>query len=227
MSAVRKSLKVKRVLLLSAVTGLLGVAVLFAHREAGAGVFASQHLDPGFFAETGADGLACARCHNDYPLITISELGDPGFTIDDCGGNMGRQCAGLFTNGYVPGQLYQMRAIISYSGMSSWGFDLWVTDDTGATAGTLNGQTYRSATHTRVQGGITVRAVGNEGAGYRHNGVYDGPVGWRFSWRAPDTDIGPVHFFAEGTAANRDRTPRGDYSYYLDDIVVYPAAVSQ
>jgi len=226
MSAVRKALNAKRVLLLSVVAGLLGVAALYAHREAVAGVFASQHLDPGFFAETGADGLACARCHNDYPLIHISELGGD-FTIDDCGGGMGRQCAGLFVDGYVPGQLYQMRAIISYPGMSSWGFDLWVTDETGATAGTLGGQQYRSATHNRVQGGIVVRAVGNEGAGYRHNGVYDGPVGWRFSWRAPDANIGPVHFFAEGTAANRDRTPRGDYSYYLDDIVVYAAADSR
>ena len=103
MSAERKSLDVKRVLLLSVVAGLLGVAALSAHREAGAAVFASQHLDPDFFAETGPGGLSCARCHNDYPLITISELGDPGFTIDDCGGNMGRQCAGLFTDGYVPG----------------------------------------------------------------------------------------------------------------------------
>jgi len=223
MSAVRKALNVKRVLLVSVVAALLGVAALYAHREAGAAVFASQHLDPDFFAETGADGLACARCHNDYPLIRISELGGD-FTIDDCGGGMGRQCAGLFVDGYVPGQLYQMRAIISYPGMSSWGFDLWVTDETGATAGTLGGQQFRSATHNRVQDGITVRAVGNEGAGYRHNGVYDGPVGWRFSWRAPDTDIGPVSFFAEGTAADRDRTPHGDYSYYLNGIVVNPVS---
>ena len=223
MSALRKALDVKRVLLLSVVAGLLGGSALYAYREAGAAVPASQHLDPDFFAETGADGLACARCHNDYPLIRISELGGD-FTIDDCGGGMGRQCAGLFTDGYVPGQLYQMRAIISYPGMSSWGFDLWVRDEKGASAGNLGGQQFRSATHNRVQDGIMVRAVGNEGVGYRHNGVYDGPVGWRFSWQAPVANIGPVRFFAEGTAANRDRTPRGDYSYFLDGYVVNPAA---
>lgn len=224
MAGMQESLGARGVLLFSVVAGLLVTsASLFAHREAGAAVAASQHMNPDFFAETGVDGLACARCHNDYPLITISELGD-AFTIDDCGGNMGRQCAGLFTDGYVPGQTYQMRAIISYPGMSSWGFDLWVRDEKGATAGTLGGRQFRSATHNRVQDGMTVRAVGNEGVGYRHNGVYDGPVGWRFSWQAPDANIGPVRFFAEGTAANRDRTPRGDYSYYLDGIVVNPAA---
>jgi len=71
---------------------------------------------------------------------------------------------------------------------------------------------------------MTVGAVGDEGVRYRQNGRYDGPVGWRFAWRAPATDIGPVQFFAEGTAADRDRTPRGDYSYYLNGIVVNAAS---
>src|SRR5258707_1278617 len=52
------------------------------------------HRDPGFFAKTGVAGLSCARCHNDFPLIVVSELGGD-FTIDDCAGGMGRQCAGL------------------------------------------------------------------------------------------------------------------------------------
>lgn len=181
-----------------------------------------MHRDPAFFAQTGVTGLSCARCHNDFPLIVVSDLGGD-FTIDDCGGGMGRQCAGLFTDGYTPGRTYQMRAIISYPGMSSWGFDLWVIDENGATAGTLIAQRFRTATHTRTQDGVVVGAVGDEGVGFRQNGRYDGPVGWRFAWRAPATDIGPVRFFAEGTAANRDRTPRGDYSYYLDGIVVNPA----
>jgi hypothetical protein len=187
------------------------------------GLPSDLHRDPAFFAETGVAGLSCARCHNDFKLIVVSELGGD-FTIDDCAGGMGRQCAGLFTDGYTPGQTYQMRAIIAYPGMSSWGFDLWVRDENGATAGTLTGQRFRSATHTRTQDGMLVGAVGNEGVGFRQNGRLDGPVGWRFTWRAPATDIGPVRFFAEGTAANRDRTPRGDYSYYLDGIVVNPAA---
>lgn len=185
--------------------------------------FASfDHMDPAIFAETGATGLACARCHNDFPLIELSELGG-NLTIDDCGGDMGRQCSDLFTRGYTPGQTYQMRAIISHPEMSSWGFDLWVTNENGETAGTLTGRRNRSATHNRTQDGIVVGAVGNEGVGYRHNGRYDGPVGWRFSWTAPDTNIGPIKFFAEGTAANRDHTPRGDYSYFLNGIVVNPA----
>jgi hypothetical protein len=66
---------------------------------------------------------------------------------------------------YTPGRTYQMRAIISYPGMSSWGFDLWVVDQNGATAGTLIARQNRSATHTRNQGGITVPAVGDEGVG--------------------------------------------------------------
>jgi hypothetical protein len=183
----------------------------------------AEHQNPAFFAGAGVGDLTCARCHNDFPLIVVSELGGP-FTIDDCGGNMGRECAGLFTDGYIPGRTYQMRAIISYPGMSSWGFDLWVVDGKGATAGTLSGQPFRSATHTRIQNGMVVAAVGDEGVRYRQNGRYDGPVGWRFSWRAPDTDIGPVSFFAEGTAADRDRTPHGDYSYYLNGIMVNPVS---
>jgi hypothetical protein len=92
----------------------------------------------------------------------------------------------------------------------------------GATAGTLAGFPNRTTTHTRIHDGMVIGSVWNEGLRYRHNGRYDGPVGWRFSWRAPATNIGPVRFYAEGTAADRDRTPHGDYSYYLDGIVVNP-----
>ena len=223
MIGIRKSSLVVRILLVASAGVTTAAMVSLAQSELADEEGPDKHRDPAFFAETGVTGLACARCHNDSPLIVVSELGGD-FTIDDCGGNMGRQCAGLFIDGYTPGQTYQMRAIIAYPGMSSWGFDLWVTDENGASAGTLTGQRFRSATHTRTQDGIVVGAVGSEGVGYRHNGRYDGPVGWRFGWRAPDTDIGPVRFFAEGTAANRDRTPRGDYSYFLNGIVVNPAA---
>ncbi len=223
MTGIHQSRAVRTFLFLVFLVGLASVAVAsFNRADPAVAVASSNHKDPAFFAETGVSGLSCARCHNDFPLIVVSELGGD-FTIDDCGGNMGRQCAGLFTDGYTPGQTYQMRAIIAYPGMSSWGFDLWVRDENGATAGTLAGRQFRSATHNRTQDGMVVLAVGNEGVGFRQNGRYDGPVGWRFSWRAPDTNIGPVRFFAEGTAANRDRTPRGDYSYYLDGIVVNPA----
>ena len=227
MAPVRRSWGVGSVLVLLFLAGLTGATVasmtLIDGIEPQPEPALSRHRDPAFFAETGVAGLSCARCHNDFPLIVLSELGGD-FTIDDCAPGMGRQCAGLFTDGYTPGQTYQMRAIIAYPGMSSWGFDLWVRDENGATAGTLTGQRFRSATHTRTQDGMLVGAVGNEGVGFRQNGRLDGPVGWRFTWRAPATDIGPVRFFAEGTAANRDRTPRGDYSYYLDGIVVNPAA---
>jgi len=206
---------------------LVGVASIAAapstRRDEAGTARSSDHQDPAFFAPAGVADLTCGRCHNDYPLIIVNELGGP-FTIDDCGGNQGSQCGGLFTDGYTPGRTYQMRAIISYPGMSSWGFDLWVIDQKGATAGTLIAQPNRTATHPRNQGGMTVGAVGDEGVRYRQNGRYDGPVGWRFAWRAPDTDIGPVQFFAEGTAADRDRTPRGDYSYYLNGIVVNAAS---
>ena len=224
MARIHRSSVARSFLFLLVLAGLVSVAMAsLAQPNQSAAGKSSNHMDPAFFAETGPSGLSCARCHNDFPLIVVSELGGD-FTIDDCGGNMGRQCAGLFTDGYTPGRTYQMRAIIAYPGMSSWGFDLWVRDGKGATAGTLTGQRFRSTAHTRTQDGMVVGAVGSEGAGYRHNGRADGPVGWRFSWRAPDTNIGPVRFFAEGTAADRDRTPRGDYSYYLDGIVVNPVS---
>jgi hypothetical protein len=186
-----------------------------------------EHGEPAPFegAGPGGLGLTCAVCHNDYPLIVVKELGGD-FTIDDCGGNMGSNCSDLFTKGYVPGRTYQMRAIIQspggIPGLSSWGFEVWVRDSKGATAGTLAGFPNRTTTHTRTHDGMVIASVWNEGVRYRHNGRYDGPVGWRFSWRAPATDIGPVRFFAEGTAADRDRTPHGDYSYYLDGIVINP-----
>jgi hypothetical protein len=223
-ASIDKSRAVRIALFLFLVASLGSVAVAsLARSDPTPGQLSSAHRDPAFFAETGVSGLSCARCHSDYPLIVVSELGG-AFTIDDCGGNMGQVCGGLFTDGYTPGRTYQMRAIIAYKGMSSWGFDLWVVDKNGASAGTLSGQQFRSATHTRTQDGIVVSAVGDEGVGHRQNGRFDGPVGWRFRWRAPDTDIGPVRFFAEGTAADRDRTPRGDYSYYLNGIEVPAAA---
>lgn len=190
---------------------------------AGAALASFDHRDPYVFGETGVQGLSCARCHvNEYPLTVLTELGG-NLTIDDCGGEMGTQCSDLFRRGYTPGQTYQMRILIQHPEMSSWGFDLWVRDADGATAGQLGGFRNRSATHNRTQDGIVVLAVGNESLGYRQNGRYDGPVGWRFTWTAPQTNIGPVKFFAEGTAANRDHTRFGDYSYYLDGITINPA----
>ena len=224
MKSIQTSSAARNFLFAFLLVGAASVAIASLGRSDPApGQSSSAHQDPAFFAETGVSGLSCARCHADYQLIVVSELGGD-FTIDDCGGNMGRQCAGLFVNGYTPGQTYQMRAIIAHKGMSSWGFDLWVVDKNGNTAGTLSGQQFRSATHTRTQDGIVVSAVGDEGVGHRQNGRFDGPVGWRFRWRAPDTDIGPVRFFAEGTAADRDRTVHGDYSYFLNGIEVSAAA---
>ena len=126
----------------------------------------------------------------------------------------------LFKNGYVPGRTYNLRAIIAQPDMTSWGFDAYVVDANGATAGQVDGFTNPARTRTFNFGGV--RRVTNEGI-FRHEDEPDGPVGWRFSWTAPATNIGPVTFFGEGIAANGDHTQNGDYRYVLDGIVVPPA----
>jgi hypothetical protein len=181
--------------------------------DAGSAVF--DHSDPDMFAN-GPGNTACVRCHSDSPLTVYSDFHGEHFYLDD------RDGSELFKNGYYePGRTYQLRAIIQDTDMSTWGFECRVIGEDGATAGTLAGFPNRTTTYTSTQGGRAVTAVGNERLRYRHNGRYDGPVGWRFSWTAPRE--GEVRFFVEGIAGNRDRTPFGDHSYYVDGVKVNPA----
>jgi hypothetical protein len=174
--------------------------------------FDNANPDP---SPTGvAPVLFCANCHRDFPINAGYDLGGD-FYIDE------RDGIDLFKNGYVPGRTYNLRAIIAQPEMTSWGFDAWVVDANGATAGRVDGFPER----TIVFNAGGVRRVTNEIPlmPFRHEDEPEGPVGWRFSWTAPATNIGPVTFFGEGIAANGDHRQTGDYRYVLDGIVVPPA----
>lgn len=46
-----------------------------------------------------------------------------------------------------------------------------------------------------------------------------GPVSWKFLWRAPKDDRGPIYFYTAANAANFNKKPWGDYIYTRIDTI--------
>ena len=108
---------------------------------------------------------------------------------------------------YQPGEVYTIIVNLSRTGQSKWGFQMTALDADGARAGTF---AVDDAANTQVSEAnskqyIKHTAVGTAGANDAHS--------WEFEWTAPDTDIGPVTFYAAGNASNGNFNPIDDYIY--------------
>lgn len=115
---------------------------------------------------------------------------------------------------YVPGQTYPIT--VTHQNVDPtrlrWGFQLTVLD----TASDERAGELQSAD------GLT-QVLSNAGPGsarqyieHSANGTFIGQQNgatWTFTWTAPATDVGPVHFYAAGNQANNDGNTSGDYIY--------------
>jgi hypothetical protein len=103
---------------------------------------------------------------------------------------------------------YEIRVLLSQLGRTGWGFQLTAIDDSligvGALAAGADGFTSVSLTGTRED--IRQTSAGSA------DGQLDGQE-WIFSWTAPQTDLGPVTFYAAGVAANSTGGSSGDDVY--------------
>jgi hypothetical protein len=154
--------------------------------------------------ETGAPGESlCVECHSG----TVNS-GPGQFTI-----------SGL-PNRYDPGATYQVTVTHSTTDNSrrKWGFQLTALTSANLKAGNLANNS-----------GFT--SIINEDRQYiEHNisGSFGGqgsPVSWTFNWTAPETNVGPVTFYAAGNQANNNGSTAGD-QIYTTSLTMNPPATS-
>ena len=108
---------------------------------------------------------------------------------------------------YEPGEVYTIIVNLSRAGQSKWGFEMTALDADGARAGTFaaDDAANTQVSETNSKQYIKHTAAGTAGANDAHD--------WEFEWTAPDTDIGPVTFYAAGNASNGNFNPIDDYIY--------------
>jgi hypothetical protein len=121
---------------------------------------------------------------------------------------------------YEPGTTYQVTVGHTTTATSRrrWGFQLTVLTAGNTKAGELANTS-----------GTT--SIINEDRQYiEHNlgGTFTGQTGavsWTFNWTAPNTNVGPVTFYAAGNQANGDGSNGGD-QIYTTNLTVNPPAAS-
>lgn len=152
---------------------------------------------------TGAPGeLTCATCHQG------SLNGGPG------------QFAIIAPSVYEPGETYQItvRHTTTDSSRRRWGFQLTALTTSNRKAGDLDNPN-----------NLTV-VLSDDGPGFNRqyiehtlNGTFAGQTSqasWTFEWTAPDTDVGPVIFYAAGNQANNNGVNTGDQIYTVMNAVL-------
>jgi uncharacterized repeat protein (TIGR01451 family) len=115
---------------------------------------------------------------------------------------------------YVPGQTYPVTVTNSNPDPTRkrWGFQLTALDPGDEKAGNLQSTD------------IFTQVLNNQGPGgarqyveHTASGTYINQAGgasWTFNWTAPQTDVGPVTFYAAGNHANNDGNTSGDFIYF-------------
>ena len=146
---------------------------------------------------------ACTACHSSFPLnaagATLEILDVPEF--------------------YLPGTLYTLRVRMTstFALPRRWGFQITaVRALDGQGVGTFD---IAGLSGIQVVNGsspyATRRYVEHTSAGTFDNN--SGPVEWTLRWRAPNTDLGRIFFFAAGNAANSNDFNTGDHIYTKRD----------
>lgn len=109
---------------------------------------------------------------------------------------------------YQPNEVYTIVVNLSRAGQSRWGFEMTALDDNGARAGSFG---VSDAANTQLKEKDSKQYIMHTSAGSAQ-GTNDENQ-WTVEWTAPDTDIGPITFYAAGNAANADFGITGDYIY--------------
>jgi flagellar hook capping protein FlgD len=177
----------------------LALALVCGASIAFASSLGPQARHTGAFAVGGKPAEAnCTACHNGH------EVNDPNGLLEILD----------VPSEYAPGALYNLKVRLTYNWAevppkARWGFQIQaVSEVTGDSAGTwvLGGSPPESLKIAKVSPPSVFR-----NRRYLEHTIADireGSLGptqvWNVFWRAPDTDIGKIYFFAAGNAANGD-----------------------
>jgi len=177
-----------------AVVALLGVPVLAYSSSTG-----PQPASTGAPAGGGLPAeLNCTSCH-----ATSAVNPDDGGTLT---------LEGL-PDAYAVGESYPLTLKIAHTDPSvmRWGFQL-----TSVAAEAMTGAGAFVVTDPQktqvIEGGPGGRTYIEHGYGGTGIGT-PGGFAWTFTWKAPDTDVGAVHFYGAANAANTDGSQQGDRIY--------------
>jgi hypothetical protein len=161
---------------------------------------------PGF---TGAPGEGnCTECHDSFGEVT--NRGGGALTI-------------THPPRYEAGQRLKITVELGQPGQMRWGFQLTALTATNEPVGEF---IITDANRTQVIAGEDARMYVEHGADGTFPGTKDGAE-WTFDWIAPETDRGPITFYAAGNASNNDDTRLDDWIYTTQSLISppsYPAA---
>jgi hypothetical protein len=162
---------------------------------------------PGF---SGAPGESnCTECHDSFGEETNTGSGFVAITHPPR---------------YEASQRLTITVAVGQPGQNRWGFQITaLTTDTNEPVGQF---VITDSVHTQLIQGENGRWY----VEHTEEGTFARtPVGaeWSFDWIAPETDVGPVVFYAAGNAANNDGERLGDWIYTTLSPISppsYPAA---
>jgi hypothetical protein len=155
----------------------------------------------------------CTLCHDTNPINSgpgaLTILGVPDF--------------------YVPSQVYPLTVQLQNSATSGdvgrkWGFEFTaIRNADGNRIGTLQ---FNPDTLQLIDGEgswATRKYLEHKSAGTR-TGLAS-PVTWTFSWQAPASDVGLIHFYCAGNSANGNGAPTDDWIFTTHDSSFGPSLV--
>src|SRR5215204_4784794 len=192
---IRVNLRLIRLLLLAALLTVVG-GFLLTHNVGTRPVHAFSAGPPaGYTGAPQEEPEACAECH----VPPDAGTGRISITAPQT---------------YVPGQKYPVTVTHTNADPTRlrWGFELTVLDNA---SDEKAGDLHESDGTTQIlnnAGPSSARQYIEHTAAGTFIGQQNG-ASWTFNWTAPDTDVGPVTFYAAGNQANNDGNTSGDYIY--------------
>lgn len=142
---------------------------------------------------TGApDEPTCVDCHDSFEL----NRGPGRVEILD------------LPKAYSLGQSIRVRVSVRQAKQKRWGFQITALDKSGRFAGQF---IISDPNRTQIIAGADRMYVEHTLQGT--SSATPDSAEWTFDWMPPNSDVGPVVFYAAGNAANGDDIPLGDFIY--------------
>lgn len=142
---------------------------------------------------------------NGPPSNSTGSLGDNGITCVQChasnnNARIGWISSNQLSDGYVPGNLYSMKARAIMPGVTKFGFEITIEDMTGDKAGV---PVATDAVNTQI---TNTHYISHTAAGTSGN---DSAV-WNFGWNSPAAGLGTITFYGAFVGANSNSQNTGD-----------------
>lgn len=159
-------------------------------------------------AHTGAPGeqtCATSGCHDDNKI----NAGTAVLSIE---------MDGSFSS-YTPGKTYAIKVKISEPNVKRFGFQLLALNN--STSSSVGSFQITDAGRTQLVKN-TKAFTDREYVTYSFKGTdatAEGMSEWMVNWTAPETNVGPISFYAAGVSANDDMSDKKDFVYTTSKVL--------